>query len=123
MTAAAAEAVLDNCAPEIRSLARAVYTELHRVFPDAVITADADSIGFGTGPGYKYLIFSLLPYRRHVTLGFARGTELPDPSRLLEGAGKVHRHVKIREEADLRRPELADLFTAALARFGAQRRT
>jgi hypothetical protein len=118
VTAAAAEAVLDNCPPEIRPLARAVYAELHQVFPDAVITADADSIGFGTGPGYKYLIFSLLPYRRHVTLGFARGTELPDPGRLLEGAGKVHRHVKIREEADLHRPELADLFAAALARFG-----
>lgn len=117
MTTPAAEQVLDNCAEPVRPLARAVFDELHRVFPQAVITADADGIGFGTGPGYKYLVFTLLPYRGHVTIGFARGTELPDPAGLLEGAGKVHRHVKIRTDEDLRRPELAALFTAALARF------
>ncbi|MGH3763171.1 DUF1801 domain-containing protein [Actinophytocola sp.] len=112
-----ADHVLDNCAEPVRPLARAIYDELHRVFPDAVITADSDGIGFGTGPGYKHLVFSLLPYTKHVTIGFARGTELPDPAGLLTGSGKVHRHVKIQSEADLRRPELADLFAAALARF------
>lgn len=118
MTTTAAEQVLDNCAEPVRPLARAVFDELHRVFPNAVITADADSIGFGTGPGYKHLVFSLLPYTRHVTIGFARGTELPDPSGLLAGTGKVHRHVKIHSSADLRRPELAKLFASAMARFG-----
>jgi hypothetical protein len=48
-----ADEVLDNCAHEIRPLARAIFTELHTLFPDAVITADADSIGLGTGPGYN----------------------------------------------------------------------
>ena len=118
MTTAAAEQVLDHCAEPVRPLARAVFDELRRVFPSAVITADADTIGFGTGPGYKHLVFTLLPYRKHVNIGFARGTELPDPAGLLEGTGKVHRHVKIRAEADLRRPELAELFSVALARFG-----
>ncbi|MGH3877846.1 MAG: DUF1801 domain-containing protein [Actinophytocola sp.] len=119
MTTPAAAQVLDNCAEPVRPLARAVFDELHRVFPRAVITADADSIGFGTGPGYKHLVFTVLPASRHVTIGFARGTELPDPAGLLTGSGKVHRHVKIHTEADLRRPELADLFAAALDRFAA----
>ena len=109
--------VFGNCSEPVRPLAHAVYDELRRVFPDAVITADADGIGFGTGPGYKYLVFTLLPDRKHVTIGFARGTDMPDPAGLLEGAGKVHRHVKIRAEEDLRRPELTELFTAALGRF------
>lgn len=117
MSTPGAEQVLDRCAPAIRPLARAAFAELHRVFPAAVITADADGIGFGTGPGYQHLIFTLLPHDKHVTIGFARGTQLPDPAGLLTGAGKVHRHVKIHTEDDLRRPELTELFAAALARF------
>jgi hypothetical protein len=119
MTTPAVQQILDTCAEPVRPLARAAFDELHRVFPAAVITADADGIGFGTGPGYKLLVFTLLPYRKHVTIGFARGTELPDPAGLLAGSGKVHRHVKIHAEDELRRPELAGLFAAALARFAA----
>jgi len=32
----------------------------------------------------------------HVNVGFFQGTELPDPTGLLEGTGKFMRHVKIR---------------------------
>jgi hypothetical protein len=117
MTSPAAEKVLDGCTEHVRPLARAVFEELHLAFPGAVITADADGIGFGTAPGYKGLVFTLLPHTRHVTIGFARGTELPDPAGLLAGSGKVHRHVKIRTDADLRRPELGELFTTAVERF------
>lgn len=113
-----ADQVLDGAAAEIRELARSVYATLLAAFPDAVVTADADGIGLGTTTGYKGLIFTVLPASRHVTIGFARGATLPDPAGLLEGTGKVHRHVKIRSEADLRRAELADLVTAALARAG-----
>ena len=117
MTTNAAEQVLGRCTEHVRPLARAVFDELHRAFPDAVITADVDGIGFGTGPGYKRLLFTLLPHTKQVTIGFARGTELPDPAGLLAGSGKVHRHVKIHTEADLRRPELGELFAAAVGRF------
>lgn len=116
MTTPAAEKVLAACAEPVRPLARAVFEELRRVFPSAVMTADADGIGFGTGPGYKHLVFTLLPYRKHVTIGFAHGTELPDPAGLLEGSGKVHRHVKIRTVEDLGRPGMAELFAAAVER-------
>lgn len=111
-----ADVVLDNCAPAVRELARSVFAELRRVFPDALITADADLIGLGTGPGYKHLVFTILPASKHITIGFAHGATLPDPAGLFEGAGKVHRHVKIRTEEDLRRPELAELYATALAR-------
>jgi len=108
--------VLDNTTPEVRGLARQVFAALLDRFPDAVVTADADSIGLGTAPGYKGLVFTILPAARHVTVGFARGATLPDPAGLLEGSGKVHRHVKIRTEQDLDRPELAEMITVALAR-------
>src|SRR5207253_1934148 len=42
------------------------------------------------------------PAKRHVTFGFYRGAELKDPERLLEGAGKKMRHVKVRGREDIR---------------------
>src|ERR1035438_2343161 len=47
--------------------------------------------------------------KNHVTFGFPRGTELPDPAKLLEGTGKRLRHVKIREKQQLLDPNLRDL--------------
>ncbi len=34
-------------------------------------------------------------FTNHVNVGFYRGAQLPDPIRLLEGTGKVMRHVKL----------------------------
>jgi hypothetical protein len=35
-------------------------------------------------------------FTAHVNVGFFQGAKLPDPARLLEGAGKFMRHVKLR---------------------------
>jgi hypothetical protein len=35
-------------------------------------------------------------FTSHVNVGFFQGAALPDPSRLLQGAGKFMRHVKLR---------------------------
>jgi hypothetical protein len=37
-------------------------------------------------------------FTSHVNVGFFRGAELPDPARLLQGAGKFMRHVKLKPE-------------------------
>src|SRR6202789_3381287 len=47
-------------------------------------------------------------FRSHVNVGFFHGAVLPDPARLLQGAGKFMRHVKLRpgtatDAASLRR--------------------
>lgn len=34
-------------------------------------------------------------FKAHVNIGFFHGSELPDPFRLLEGTGKIMRHVKL----------------------------
>jgi hypothetical protein len=57
--------------------------------------------------------------RNHVTLGFIRGTSLPDPEKLLEGTGKNLRHVKIKSPEDFKRPGLSDLLKSA-ARLNAK---
>ncbi len=95
-------------------LTREVCDAILARFPDAIVTRDDKTIGFGTDTGYKGLVFTVIPAKAHVTLGIANGVSLPDPAGLIEGTGKIHRHIKIRAAADLRRPELADLMDAAL---------
>jgi hypothetical protein len=102
-------------APEATGpLARRLCERILALFPGAVVTTDGRDIGFGFSPGYKGLVFVVTPHRAHVTLGISHGVGLPDPAGLMEGAGKVHRHVKLRTDADLDRPELQTLLTTAL---------
>jgi hypothetical protein len=57
--------------------------------------------------------------KNHITLGFIRGTSLPDPEGLLEGTGKNLRHVKIKSVDDLNRKGLGELLRFA-ARLNAK---
>ena len=77
-------------------------------------------IGYGFGSGYSDLICTIIPSRTGVKLGVVGGADLPDPGRLLEGAGKRHRYVAFAESADLERPGLARLLEAALAAWKAR---
>ena len=52
-------------------------------------------IGVGFGPKYGDMICSILPTKAGVTLGIAWATQSPDPEKMLEGTGRVHRHVKL----------------------------
>jgi hypothetical protein len=40
-------------------------------------------------------------FKAHVNVGFFRGAEIADPEGLLEGAGKLMRHVKLRPDRDI----------------------
>jgi hypothetical protein len=51
--------------------------------------------------------------KEHVSLAFLRGAALPDPEKLLEGAGKGVRHVKLRSLADVKRPGVKKLIAEA----------
>ena len=50
-----------------------------------------------------------------VNLGFNFGSLLPDPSGLLRGDGKMIRHVRIAQPADLDAPSVRQLIRAAIA--------
>jgi hypothetical protein len=110
------EQLLASRDPRIAELARALCELILELYPDAVVTVDGGDVGFGSGKGYKGLVFVVAPHGRHVNLGISGGADLPDPAGLMEGTGKVHRHVKVRQSGDLERPELRDLMVNALAR-------
>jgi hypothetical protein len=54
-------------------------------------------------------------FTSHVNVGFFRGAELADPDSLLEGTGKLMRHVKIRPGGEPRHEALTALIAAAYA--------
>jgi hypothetical protein len=70
---------------------------------------------YGVGPkkmkeGYAYV----QPHKSWVNLGFYKGANLDDPNGLLEGAGKLLRHIKIRSLEDINQPGIRALIKQAL---------
>lgn len=78
--------------------------------PDAA----ANIIGYNFGTGYKDLICTIMPSKRGLKLGFYKGSELPDPQKLLTGSGKVHKFVEIKSAHDISSPALKRLLTEAV---------
>jgi len=74
----------------------------------------AKMIGYCYGQKYADLICTLIPSKKGLKLGFNRGTELPDPDKLLEGGGKISRYVVIDSTEIIQSTSLKNLFDAAL---------
>ncbi len=54
-------------------------------------------------------------FKAHVNVGFFRGTELADPDGLLEGTGKLMRHVKLRPDGNIYTTALTKLIETGYA--------
>ena len=101
---------------EIRELALASRALIFDVLPQTVevVWPRQRTAGYGTGPKKMTEQFCwLAPYPEHLVFGFYYATELPAPEGLLEGTGRLMRHVKIRTHADLEKPALRRLVTVA----------
>lgn len=59
-------------------------------------------------------------FSAHVSIGFYQGADLPDPARLLEGAGKRMRHVKLRRGQPIEEDAVRALLAAAYVDMGAR---
>jgi hypothetical protein len=102
----------------IRDLAIASRSLIYDVLPQTVevVWPRQGTAGYGTGPKKASEQFCwVTPYTQHVALGFYYGAELPDPEGILEGAGRLMRHVKIRGPEDLDTPALRTLIQIATA--------
>ena len=105
--------------PAVRDLAAKARAMILDIIPDVreQIDAPARIIGYGFGPRYVDLVCIIMPTKAGVNLGFYKATELPDPEGLLEGTGKLHRHVKLKEPGDIESPALKALLKAALEAY------
>jgi hypothetical protein len=62
-------------------------------------------------------------FTRHVTLMFPQGVEMKDPAGILQGSGRVMRHVRIESADDIARADVIALLRQARALAGLPRRT
>ncbi len=110
-----------NLQSDILEIARELQSLILHIFPKAVVTNDGENVGFGFGSGYRDLVFTISPFKNHVNLGIANGATLDDPVGLMQGSGKVHRHIKFTQAEQLHDPHLEELMLRALSL--AERRT
>lgn len=82
--------VIAEASPLVQELASAVRDLVYDVFPATVevVWERQRSVGWGMGPKKFTEQFAyLMPFTKHMTLGFYRGGELPDPEGLLPTGG------------------------------------
>ena len=110
------DSIVATAGPAAQALAHRARALIREVLPGVVEVPwpKQNVIGYGVGPWKMSEHFCYLAvYPNHVNLGFNYGAELPDPDGLLEGPGKLLRHVKLRREEDLDDPALRRLLEAA----------
>ena len=106
------ELAIQDFPSEIKEIARQTRALIYKILPNAVevVWIKQKNIGFGTGLKKKTEHFCwIMPASKHVTLGFNYGAELPDPKKILEGTGKLFRHIKVKSNSDLSNPDLIAL--------------
>jgi hypothetical protein len=77
-------------------------------------------IGYGFGTGYGDMVCTIIPSKNGVKLGIVQGAELADESGLLQGSGKRHRYVPLKEPSELKKPGFKLLLVEALTAYKAR---
>ena len=117
-TAAELDRIIAKRSPEMAKLTTAVLAKLRRRFPGAVeMVYDKKNslvIGFAPDERASNVINSIAVYTKWINLYFFEGDSLPDPEGLLQGTGTTVRHIRLDSAADLDRPAVAALMSAAL---------
>ena len=82
--------------------------------PDLIEELDEPSriLVYRIAAGNEGIVFTLIPSRTGVKLGFYRGRALPDPAGLMQGHGKVHTTIPFTAEL-LENPHLKELVLSA----------
>ena len=111
------KSILESSSEVVQVTATAARELIFSVYPRTVevVWRRQGIAGYGTGPKKQTEHFCWIqPNKAHVNLGFNHGAELPDPSDLLEGTGKLFRHVMLRSLEDVVNPDLRDLLVVAV---------
>jgi hypothetical protein len=114
--AASALAKLLNRYPATRDLVEASRRALKAVFPNVEEMPDSQAglIGYGYGAGYRGVVATLILSRAGVKIGIPYSASFHDPDGMLQGKGKVHRHISISTATGLEKPAVVALLHGAL---------
>ena len=109
--------LLDITGEDLRPIVLELKKVILTIDPDAceVVRLGDRAATYGVGPkkmkeGYVYI----LPHKSWVNLGFFRGAILDDPDGLLEGTGKIMRHIKIKSLDQANNKSIKTLIKIAL---------
>jgi hypothetical protein len=108
----AVDAWLRDQPGELGALARTWFGVMRRCGRDVrEVLHDGHPTACVAGAAFAYVNV----FRTHVNVGFFRGVELRDPAGLLEGTGKLMRHVKLRPGHECDETALKALIETAYA--------
>ena len=108
--------IVAGVSPEARELALQARALIQAVYPAVVEVPWPKQrvIGYGVGPKKMSEHFCYISVsKNHINVGFMYGAELPDPENLLDGSGKLLRHVRITSPEELEHPALRKLLEVA----------
>jgi hypothetical protein len=111
-------AFLANYPADVQTMAYGARTLILEVMPNTIelIDPSANLIAYGLDRGYKGLICGITMFKAHINIMLAQGASLPDPQGLLKGTGKLARHIKVTQLADLNNPGARALLQEAFQR-------
>lgn len=105
--------------PKVANVIRKCRAELRRLLPTSIeLVYDNYNffvIGYAATERASDCIVSIAAAANGVGLSFYRGATLPDPKKLLLGAGKQNRFLRLPTSEILRSPEVLTLIRAAVA--------
>lgn len=103
----------------VRELALRLRGIVRTILPDAREEVDRAGhvVGYSLGSGYAGLVCTIIMSKTGTKLGIVGSADLPDPTHLLEGAGKRHRYIAFKQPSDFDRPGISELLLAARARW------
>ncbi len=110
------EAMVGRASPEFVALANKARSLVLAVMPGAIgiVWPRQKIASWGTGPKKLTEHFCYVSFAKaHMNLGFYYGSELADPDGLLEGSGKLMRHIKVRDAKQLAAPAVRALIVEA----------
>jgi hypothetical protein len=105
--------------PAMAKEGRAALVRMRKFLPNAVQLVydnwNGLVIGFGPTERASDAVVSILMVPDHISLCFIQDApSLPDPERLLQGSGKVVRHIRLSSARDLDSPAIRALIKAAV---------
>jgi hypothetical protein len=111
------DAFLNSYPEHVQEIALAARALLSGMLPGAeeIVDESAKVVGYGSAPGYKGVVCTLILSQTGAKIGIAHGAALPDPKHLMAGSGKIHRYVQLNRVSDLRTSGLRQLVRTSLA--------
>jgi len=108
--------MLSSYDPPLKHICWRIREIIHEVMPDVseVVWKQQKIARYGVGPRKMTEHFCYIaPHKDHVNLGVYYGSIFSGPADLMEGTGKLLRHIKIRELVEPENPAVRSLIEAA----------